>query len=114
MESFLRGGRTLFLLLSMSVAIPGISVAQIPNPGFEAWTAFNPNGWETTNELGVAAPITASDTRNSGQMAVREKCSSPSMLSGRRPVTPNSPRLSFPRVSNSIISLLRKGGTTSM
>jgi len=84
-----------------------------PNPGFEAWTAFNPNGWETTNQLGVAAPITSSATRNSGQMAVREKCSSPSILCGRRPAIPNSPRLSFLKVCNSIICLSHKEETSS-
>ncbi len=36
-------------------AMPFISKAQIPNAGFEQWTAGEPDGWITSNAPGVAA-----------------------------------------------------------
>jgi len=53
------------------IALPFISDAQIPNAGFEQWTAGEPDGWITSNAKGVAVPITQSSTSHSGSFALR-------------------------------------------
>jgi len=45
--------------------------AQIPNGSFETWTDGNPDGWVTTNFVGVATPITQSSTAADGQSSLR-------------------------------------------
>ncbi|UCF62674.1 MAG: T9SS type A sorting domain-containing protein [bacterium] len=45
--------------------------AQIPNAGFEQWTAGNPDGWVTTNIIGLGTPITQVTPAHSGTSAVR-------------------------------------------
>ena len=45
--------------------------AQIPNAGFEQWTAGNPDGWVTTNIFGLGTPITQVAPAHSGASAVR-------------------------------------------
>jgi hypothetical protein len=57
-----------FILLVM---LPFPSEAQIPNPGFEQWTAGQPDGWFTNNIPGLVTPITQSSTKHSGSYALR-------------------------------------------
>jgi hypothetical protein len=61
-------------VLVFNVAIAAwshLAVAQIPNPGFEQWTAGNPVGWSTNNIPGIAVPITQSSTRHSGSFSAQ-------------------------------------------
>jgi hypothetical protein len=53
------------------LVLPFFSNAQIPNPGFEQWTAGQPADWFTTNIQGIAVPITQSSTSHSGSSALR-------------------------------------------
>ncbi|MGB2868395.1 MAG: T9SS type A sorting domain-containing protein [Bacteroidota bacterium] len=55
----------LFSMLSLSLQ------AQVPNAGFETWTTGNPDGWWTTNVIGVAVPIVQSSTAHSGSSAIQ-------------------------------------------
>ena len=48
-----------------------VSLAQIPNAGFEQWTGSEPTGWATSNAAPVANPVTASSSAHSGSWAVR-------------------------------------------
>jgi hypothetical protein len=43
--------------------------AQIPNPGFESWTAGNPDSWLTDNTF-LYAPVTQTSNAHSGSSAV--------------------------------------------
>jgi len=45
--------------------------AQIPNPGFEQWSAGNPDGWITTNLIGLGTPITQVSPAHSGTSALQ-------------------------------------------
>ena len=47
------------------------SQAQVPNSGFEDWTAGNPDGWLTPNVPGFFTPITQSANSHSGSSAAR-------------------------------------------
>ncbi len=47
------------------------SQAQVPNGGFEQWTAGTPNGWATNNFPGIGSPVTQSGTSHSGSSAAR-------------------------------------------
>lgn len=61
----------IFVALLFLTAPPFISEAQIPNAGFEQWTAGEPEGWITSNAQGVAVPITQSSTSHLGSFALR-------------------------------------------
>lgn len=43
----------------------------VPNPGFENWTAGNPDNWLTLNSPGFAVPITQTTPAHSGTLAVK-------------------------------------------
>jgi hypothetical protein len=51
--------------------IPVFLFAQIPNPGFEQWTAGYPDGWLTNNNPAIGNPITQSGTSHSGSSAAK-------------------------------------------
>ncbi len=57
-----------FLLIILPVSF---SFAQIPNPGFENWTAGTPDDWLTLNIPGVVEPVMQSATSHSGSYAVK-------------------------------------------
>jgi|WetSurMetagenome_2_1015567.scaffolds.fasta_scaffold90472_2 hypothetical protein len=60
-----------FALTALTVlGIAGVAVAQIPNAGFESWTGPEPDGWATTNGVGLNS-ITQSTDRHSGAFAAR-------------------------------------------
>jgi hypothetical protein len=62
-------------LLSLIAFICGItmtSIAQIPNPGFEYWTAGDPDGWATSNVFPIGLiNITQTTDNHSGSYALR-------------------------------------------
>jgi len=63
-----------FRVLVLNVAIAAwshLAVAQIPNPGFEQWTAGNPDGWYANNIPGFAVPVTQSSNRHSGSFSAQ-------------------------------------------
>lgn len=57
----------IIMLVVISFSLP----AQIPNPGFENWTAGSPTSWLTTNITGYATPITQSTEAHSGTYAAK-------------------------------------------
>ncbi len=61
----------IFAALFFLASLPIVTEAQIPNAGFEQWTAGEPDGWITSNAPGVAVPITQSSTSRSGLFALR-------------------------------------------
>ena len=62
----------LFRLVSVFFfLLPGIAGAQIPNSGFENWTAQDPDGWLTTNNPPTIVNITQSSDAHSGSKAVQ-------------------------------------------
>ncbi len=67
------------LAVMVSVVVPGQGSAQVPNGGFESWNGGNPDGWFSSNLLGVGTPLTASDTRHSGLLAARGEVLSTSL-----------------------------------
>lgn len=60
-----------FIVMFFLILLPFLSVAQIPNAGFEQWTLGEPDGWQTSNVQGVAIPITRSATSHSDSFALR-------------------------------------------
>jgi hypothetical protein len=60
-----------FPLIILSMAFTFSSQAQIPNAGFEQWTAGQPDGWFTSNIVGLVTPITQSSTKHSGSYAIK-------------------------------------------
>ncbi len=56
----------LVLAACLVLAVISTASSQIPNPGFEQWTAGAPNGWSPNNITGFAVPITQSSTNHSG------------------------------------------------
>ncbi len=46
-------------------------LGQIPNPGFEAWTSGNPDGWFTNNVPQVLESVVQSNTSHSGASAAK-------------------------------------------
>jgi hypothetical protein len=64
-----------FAVIFFAAALPCMCEAQIPNAGFEQWTAGEPEGWITSNAPGVAVPITQSATSRSGLLALRGEIS---------------------------------------
>ncbi|MEK9136575.1 MAG: hypothetical protein AAB393_05585, partial [Bacteroidota bacterium] len=63
--------RTLSAAAAVAILIPMFSSAQIPNPGFEQWSAGSPDGWVTNNLPGFVVPITQSSTAHGGSSAAR-------------------------------------------
>ncbi len=61
----------LVFLFALVVAAPSLTVAQIPDPGFETWSAGNPTGWITNNIPPIATPITQTSTAHSGSSALK-------------------------------------------
>jgi hypothetical protein len=60
------------LLISMCLAALSIASAQIPNAGFESWTALGaPTGWTTLNIPPLAVPITQSNDAHSGSSSMQ-------------------------------------------
>jgi hypothetical protein len=60
-----------FLALLVSMTLSAASWAQIPNAGFEAWTANEPDGWATSNAAPVYTNVTKSTTAHSGSAAIK-------------------------------------------
>ena len=63
--------RFFFVALLFLLVLRSVSEAQIPNAGFEQWTAGEPDGWKTSNAQGVAVPVTQSLMGHSGLFALR-------------------------------------------
>jgi hypothetical protein len=66
--------RSLLLLGTVALLFCGAhtAFAQIPNPGFENWTAASPDGWYTTNIAALGwVPVTQSTNKHSGTYALR-------------------------------------------
>jgi len=53
------------------LTIPSSTYAQIPNAGFEQWTAGNPVGWYTTNTPGLGTPVSQTNQAHGGSSALR-------------------------------------------
>jgi hypothetical protein len=47
------------------------AAAQIPNAGFEQWTAGNPDGWMSNNIPPVATPVSQSSNRHGGSFSAQ-------------------------------------------
>lgn len=58
-------------LFALTVLIPALTEAQIPNPGFETWAAGEPAGWTTQNYAGYYVPMTQSTNAHSGFSALQ-------------------------------------------
>jgi hypothetical protein len=63
--------KKLLLLLFLSCLSSGLTFGQIPNPGFENWTAGNPDGWLTNNAAPIYTTIIQSTSSHSGTYAVQ-------------------------------------------
>jgi len=60
------------LVLTVAIASwPHVADAQIPNPGFEQWTAGNPDGWYANNIPGFFVTVTQSSNRHSGSFSAQ-------------------------------------------
>ena len=57
--------------IALFVCLQSISFGQIPNAGFEYWTADTLNGWWVNNVPSAYVTITQSTTAHSGSIAVR-------------------------------------------
>lgn len=58
------------LLLLLSILPIGL-YAQVPNAGFETWTAGNPGQWSSNNIPGIATPVSQSSDAHSGTKSVQ-------------------------------------------
>jgi hypothetical protein len=56
--------------VALFAVLPSLSVAQIPNAGFELWTGFDPDGWLVNNTVQFQA-ITQTSTAHSGSFAAK-------------------------------------------
>ena len=56
---------------SLAVVFIGFAHAQIPNPGFELWTAEEPDGWATGNAAPIYVNVTKSTDAHSGSFAIK-------------------------------------------
>src|SRR5262245_38764590 len=65
MKKFLQFSFCLFLFSSTGM------LAQVPNGGFENWTAGIPDNWYTNNFTGIATPITQATPAHSGSYAAK-------------------------------------------
>jgi hypothetical protein len=65
--------RSLLLLSTVALmfCIAFTAFAQVPNSGFENWTAGAPDGWWTNNIAGIGVTVTQSHTAHSGTSALR-------------------------------------------
>jgi hypothetical protein len=61
----------LAFLFALTVPIPALLEAQIPNPGFETWSTGEPSGWTTTNYAPDYVPVTQTVTAHSGFSAMQ-------------------------------------------
>ena len=61
----------LVLFIFLCLVVLSISSAQIPNAGFENWTAGQPDSWSTDNVPPVITPVTQTSDANSGTSAVQ-------------------------------------------
>ena len=60
----------LSFLLALTALAPGLSVAQIPNGGFETWSGGLPTGWFALTIPQVAVPVAQTATSHSGSSAL--------------------------------------------
>ncbi len=63
--------KKILLTICFTFIITFQQFGQIPNPGFETWTAGNPDGWFSNNAQGVYTTVTQSGTFHSGSSAAR-------------------------------------------
>lgn len=63
--------KKLLLLLFVTCLFSGLTFGQIPNPGFENWTAGNPDGWVANNVPPLYSTITQTTSAHSGSYAVQ-------------------------------------------
>jgi hypothetical protein len=61
------------ILMSICAAAISVSTAQIPNAGFETWSAGSPTGWITDNVAPLVTPITQSSDAHSGTSSLQGK-----------------------------------------
>jgi hypothetical protein len=61
----------IILLISMCLATLSVASAQIPDAGFESWTAGSPTSWITDNVPPVWTPITQSNDAHSGSSSMQ-------------------------------------------
>lgn len=57
--------------LLILIVFPGIVTAQIPNPGFENWTAGEPDGWVTSNVAPAGVTVTQSTLAHTGTSSAK-------------------------------------------
>jgi hypothetical protein len=61
----------MILLIPLCLIALSVSSAQIPNPGFETWTAGAPTGWYTNNIASLILPITQSSDAHAGSSSMQ-------------------------------------------
>lgn len=61
----------LITILVCAFSITILKAQNVPNGGFENWTSGNPDGWQTSNIIGFATPITQTTPSYSGAYAVK-------------------------------------------
>jgi hypothetical protein len=61
----------IFFLISICLAALSVSSAQIPNAGFENWSAGSPTDWVTDNVVPLIIPITQSSDAHSGTSSMQ-------------------------------------------
>jgi hypothetical protein len=62
---------TFIIFMSICAAAVSVSIAQIPNAGFETWSGGLPTAWITDNVPPLLAPITQSSDAHSGTSAMQ-------------------------------------------
>lgn len=67
----MRNRLQIMLLISLCLAVLSVSNAQVPNAGFENWTAGVPVSWTTDNAAPVVTPITQSSDAHSGTSSMQ-------------------------------------------
>jgi hypothetical protein len=66
--------RLLSLAALVAFLFPQTALSQIPNAGFETWSAGEPTGWVTSNGSPVYINVTQSTTAHSGSSAIKGEC----------------------------------------
>jgi hypothetical protein len=61
---------TRFLSTLALFLLPLLAFSQIPNGGFEDWTTGDPDGWATSNIVGMITPVTRVTSPHSGTYAL--------------------------------------------
>ena len=90
-----------YFCLAFLLGVP-VASAQIPNASFETWIAGEPEGWVTTNFVGIDSPVTQSSTAIDGQSSLRGEVLSifgqplPPMAATGRMTSPDNVILGFP------------------